>query len=446
MAALVDAGSNPPLLAVDSTRLAAVATWRPEYGPVGALGPGDQPLPAPLPAITGTAVTVRVNSGRTQESLLGLTVQNEGTGAVIRLEFPHIGTGERSVTVPLKGCTTAPGCRLVSFELFTTTDENGEPVTTPLTIEELTQSGPAATILDGPTLGDVSRWRGDFEGLALRLRAQPTGLVVRAVAADQSAQVSGTKIYPVDTPLPLPIALAGEPPADWRFADAATNRFGGQSVPVRVADRSRVLPVLGTNGMMADLDSVRRIAADAQLAGNDQVWLAADAPPGIVDALEDQGLTVVGRRTTAGLAARWAAAADVVTAPFGLFTVLLAVLVAATMVAVVAIVEREPQAEQLRALRVQGLSRAVAVTSAYAGVAALVAAGLLAGLLAAVLARPIAAVTAPPFADHWRLIPPPDPLGPGALGLAAAVAAVVLAVVAVISVRPLVRRMRGTAR
>ncbi|HEY0535337.1 MAG TPA: FtsX-like permease family protein [Actinoplanes sp.] len=446
MAALLDGTSNPPLLAVDSTRLASVATWRPEYGPMNLLGPGELPNPDPLPAITGDAVTVRVNSGRTEDSLLGLTLQNEAGGAVTRLEFQHIRTGEQSVTVPLKGCTTAPGCRLVAFELFTTTDVNGEPVTDPLTIESLTQSGPAATILDSASLGDVRRWRGDFGGLALRLQTAPAGLVARAVVADQSAQVSGTKIYPVDTPLPLPIALAGEPLNDWRFEDAATTRFGGQSVPVTTVDRPRILPVLGTNGILADLDSVRRIAADAQLGGNPQVWLAADAPPGIVDALEKQGLTVVGDRTTAGLAAQWAAQADVVSAPFELFTVLLAVLVAATMVAVVAIVEREPQAEQLRALRVQGLDRRVAVTSAYAGVAALVAAGLVAGLVAALLARSIAAVTAPPFPDHWRLIPPPDPLGPGALGLAAAVAAVVLAVVAVISVRPLVRRMRGTVR
>jgi FtsX-like permease family protein len=446
MAVLLDTSSNPPLLAVDSTRLASVATWRPEYGPVTALGPGDLAPPQPLPLITGNAVTVRVDSGRTEQSLLGLTVQHEATGVVHRLEFQHIKSGQQSVTVPLTGCTTVPGCRLVSFELFTTTDTNGEPVTDPLTIEGLTQSGPAATILDAPTLGQVSRWRGDFGGLALRLRATPAGLVARAVVADQSAQVSGTKIYPVDTPLPVPIALAGEPPTDWRFQDANTNRFGGQAVPIRITDQPRILPVVGTNGILADLDSVRRIAADAQLGGNDQVWLSADAPPGIVDALEKQGLTVLGERTTAGLAARWAAQADVVSAPFLLFTVLLAVLVAATMVAVVAIVEREPQAEQLRALRVQGLPRTVAVTSAYAGVAALVAAGLLSGLLAAVLARAIAAVTAPPFPDHWRLIPPPDPLGPAALGLAAAVAAVVLAIVAVISVRPLVHRMRGTVR
>jgi hypothetical protein len=446
MAALLDGNSNPPLLAVDSARLASVAIWRPEYGPVTALGRGDLPPPKPLPAITGNALTLKVNSGRTQPSLLGLTVQNEATGAVTRLEFQHIMTGEQSLTLPLKGCTTAPGCRLVSFELFTTTDTNGNPVPAALTIESLSQSGPAATVLDGPTLGDVSRWRGDFSGLALRIRATPQGLVLRAVVSDQSAQVSGTKIYPVDTPLPMPIVLAGEPVSDWRFEDASTTRFGGQSVPVRIAGQPRLLPALGDSGILVDLDAMRRVAADAQLGGNAQVWLAADAPPGVVDALQQHGLTVVGDRTTAGQAARWAAQADVIGAPFELFTVLLAVLVAATMVAVVAIVEREPQADQLRALRVQGLSRRVAVTSAYAGVAALVAAGVLAGLLAAVLARPIAAVTAPPFADHWRLIPPPDPLGPGALGLAAAVAAVALAVVAVVSVRPLVHQMRGTAR
>jgi hypothetical protein len=217
-------------------------------------------------------------------------------------------------------------------------------------------------------------------------------------------------------------------------------------VPVRVAATARILPVLGTGGIMADLDAVRRIAADTQLAGRAQVWLSADAPPGIVDALTRQGLIVLGDRTAAGLRAGWAAQAAAATAPFELFTVLLAVLVAATMVAVVATVEREPQTEQLRALRIQGLARSIAVTSSYAGVAALVVTGLLTGLAAAVLAARIAAVTAPPFPDHWRIVPPPGPLGPGALALAAAVAAVVLAIVATFAVRPLVRRFQGADR
>ena len=445
MAALVDTGSNPALLLVDSTRLARIATWRPDYGPVTALSPGDLRPPAPLPAITGTALTLRVRSERVQTSLLGLTVQQEATGAIHRLEFDGIHHGEQSVTVPLPGCTAAPGCRLVSWELFATVDSQGEPVADPITIEGLTQQGPAATILGPAELGDVTEWRGDFTGLALRISAGSAGLTVASVI-DQPGQVSGADIYPVDTPLPVPIVLAGPPSPQWRFEDAATTRFGAQSVPVRVAATAPILPVLGRAGIMADLDAVRRIAADAQLGGTAQVWLAADAPPGIVGALTRQGLTVVGDRTAAGLTARWAADATVVTAPFELLTVLLTVLVAATMVAVVATVEREPQSEQLRALRVQGLPRSIAVTSSYAGIAALVVTGLLAGLAAAVAAARIAAVTAPPFPDGWRVIPPPGPLGPGSLGLAAAVAAVVLAIVASWATRPLVRRFRGATR
>jgi putative ABC transport system permease protein len=447
MAALVDTDASPPLLAVDSTRLARIATWRPDYGPVTALGSGsgDLPPPAPLPAITGTALTLRVRSQRVQTSLIGLTVQQEATGAIHRVEFDGIHFGDQSVTAPLAGCTAAPGCRLVSWELFATVDSKGEPVADPITIESLAQQGPAATVLAPAALSDVGRWRGDFTGLAMRISATPAGLTLASVT-DQPGQVPGTDVYPVVTPLPVPIVLAGPPSTEWHFQDAATTRFGTPDVPVRVAADARILPVLGTAGIMADLDAVRRIAADAQLGGSNQVWLAADAPPGIVDALTRQGLTVLSDRTEAGLAARWAAQASVVTAPFELFTVLLVVLVAATMVAVVAAVERDPQAEQLRALRVQGLSRPIAVTSSYAGVAAMVGTALVAGLLAAVLAARIAVVVAPPFPDGWREVAPPDPLGPGALGLAAAVAAVVLAIVTTLSVRPLVRRLREANR
>jgi putative ABC transport system permease protein len=445
MAALVDTTSSPALLLVDSTRLARIATWRPDYGPVTALSPGDLRPPAPLPAITGTAVTVRVRSERAQTSLLGLTLQQEATGVIHRIEFKGIATGDNSVTAPLAGCTAAPGCRLVSWELFATDDAEGRPVNDPITIESLTQQGPAATILGPAALGDVRRWRGDFTGLALRISTGPAGLTL-ASATDQPGQVSGSEVYPVDTALPVPIVVAGPPSIQWRFEDAATTRFGVGNVPIRVAATAGILPMVGRAGIMADLDAVRRIAADAELGGTAQVWLSADAPPGIVDALTRQGLTVVGDRTTAGLTARWAAQAAVVTAPFELFTVLLAVLLAATMVAVVATVEREPQSEQLHALRIQGLPRPIAVTSSYAGIAALVGTGLLAGLLAAIAAARIAAVTAPPFPDGWREIAPPGPLGPGALGLAAAVAAVVLAIVATLSVRPLVRRLRGAAR
>ena len=108
-------------------------------------------------------------------------------------------------------------------------------------------------------------------------------------------------------------------------------------------------------------------------------------------------------------------------------SMLIGLLLAAAMLAVAAVVERGPLLEQLRALRVQGLSRRTAVALRFAGTTWLAGAGLIAGLVAAVLAEAAARVTAPPFSDGWRVIPPPDALGPLALGLAALAGLAVLA-------------------
>ena len=444
MAVLLDTSSAPPLLAVDSARLAAVATWRPEYGPVTTLAAATAGAAVPdrLPLFTGTSLSLRVRSDDDQRALLGVTLQQEATGAVIPAEFKGIRRGEQTVSTPVAGCTAAPGCRLVGLALFPGTRPDGEPAPGTLTVTSLAQRNPPATLLAPAELGDVRRWRTDFAVVALRVTATAAGLSLSA-APDQPGQVAGAAVYPIDLPVPVPIVLAGQQPSPWRFDEATTTRFGGRPVPVRVAGTARVLPVAGRAGLLADLDTVRRAAAGAQLGGTMQVWLAAGTPPSVVDALRRQGLRVLADRTAAALVARQAGQAAVIVAPFGVFTAALAMLLAAVMVAVVATVEREPQAEQLRALRVQGLARGVAVTSGYAGVVALVLTGLLGGLAAALLARPVAGVVAPPFPDGWRVIPPPGALGHPALALTAAAAAAVLGVTAWLSVRPLVRRLRS---
>jgi hypothetical protein len=243
------------------------------------------------------------------------------------------------------------------------------------------------------------------------------------------------------------VVLAGKPDDAWRLQDSITTRFGGHTVPVRVAAAARLLPVIGTSGLLVDLDTERHVAAGALLAGRTQVWLAPGAPPSVVDALRAQGLIVLGDSTTAGLAARWAAGADVVTESFGLLASVVMLLLAAVMIAVLATVERSPRLEQLRALRMQGLPRGVALATAYAAPAAVVSTGLLGGVAAALAARPIAHVVAPPFADGWRLIPAPGALGAASLGVAAVAGLVVLAAAAWLSVRPLAHRLReGSTR
>jgi hypothetical protein len=197
-----------------------------------------------------------------------------------------------------------------------------------------------------------------------------------------------------------------------------------------------VLPVLGRAGVLTDLDTARRLGFEG---GTFQVWLAKDAPPSVAGAL---GLQVLADHTVAGRTEELAAEESVVTAPFGLFTIGVAVLLAAAMVAVGAAVDQGPQAEQLRALRLQGLSRRAALSIAYAGGAALVLAGLAAGVLAALVARPLAAVVSPPFPDGWDVLPPPGALGGTALLLAFLFALAVLGATAWLSALPLIRRLR----
>ncbi|MBU2664659.1 ABC transporter permease [Actinoplanes bogorensis] len=422
MAVVLDTSSNPAILAADSARLAAVATWRPEYGPAGALT--AVPRPAVLPLVTGTRLTVAVTSRRTTATLLGATLQHEGTGESVRVEFKGIRPGASTVSAALPKCSVAPGCRLVGWELFTPEGSDDGSVT----IRSLTQQGPAATVLTGAQLSDVKLWHGEFGSAAAELSTTGGGLTMTTITG------GSIKAVVVDSPLPQPIVLAGPAPSPWAFDDAAVGRFGDPAAPVRIVAAAHVLPVLAGPGMLTDLDAARRVAGDSDQGGLLQVWLTADAPASVVDAI---GLPVLSDRTAAARAEDLAADASVVTMPFGLFGAALSVLIAAALLGVAAAVDREPQLEHLRALRAQGLSRRVALATAYAGAGSVALAGLLGGLVAALVARPVSDLTAPPFADGWRVIPPPGVLGPVALTVAGVAGLIVLGATAWLSVRRL---------
>ena len=177
MAAVVDTTSTPTVLAVDSSRLAAVARWRPEYGPAGALtaAAADEPGPSPLPEITGDHLTVRLRLDGEGEAALTLMLQNDGTGIPVKVVFGPLSPGERTVTAPVTGCTTAPGCRIVRWELTTPPTPDGRAVTPPfgiaVTVRGLTQQNPPATVLDAAALGDIARWQPGVTGAAMDVAA-----------------------------------------------------------------------------------------------------------------------------------------------------------------------------------------------------------------------------------------------------------------------------------
>ncbi|MEU4557171.1 FtsX-like permease family protein [Actinoplanes sp. NPDC023936] len=422
------------ILEVDSGRLAAVAMWRPEYGPVTALSP----TPPAAQMITSDRVTATVRRDGTVPVRLSLVLQHEATGTAVTAVFGVLAAGEQTVGAAAEGCAVAPGCRIVRWQITQPPDRIGRlkplPKGSGVTVRALTQLNPAI-------LGDVARWRPGTDGANLNIAIDGGAL---RIAADENTAVLrliGTSAYAADTPMPLPVVLAGPAPATWRYNDQMLKSYG-LPVPVRIAGTVPGLPAVGNEGVLVDLDSVRRLAADSDSGGQFEVWLARDARPGLIDDLVTAGLTVTGDQTVAGRTDWLGSQGPAAVVLFALLGGLAALLLAAAAIAVAATVDNRTLGAQLRALRAQGLAVRIAVSTSYAVTAAVLVAGLAAGVLAAVLAIPLIGNALPPFADGWQVLPPPDPLAPAVLAVATVVALAVLGLVGFFAVTPLARRLR----
>ncbi|WP_433380010.1 FtsX-like permease family protein [Actinoplanes sp. CA-142083] len=450
MAVVVDTTQLPAVLAVDSSRLAAVARWRPDFGSVTTLpsASADDPGPAPAPSITGDRLTVRVTHTGDTPAALGLVAQHEGTGVAVRVSFGVLGAGEQTVSAPVTGCTAAPGCRIVRWEVTAPGPlerARAAEFPTTVTVRGLTQENPTATVLDGAAMSDIDRWRGGASGGAMDIDTSRDGLRM-AVDENLTGSVPADyRVWAVDVGLPLPVVLGGAVPDDWRFGEPGLSLLGDGITPVRVAGTARALPVLGSDGVLADLDATRRIIGDAPTTGTFQVWLSPDAGPGVIGALERNGLAVLHDESVTGRASRLAHQGPSAGSRFMLLATSIGLLLAALSIAVAGAVDWRTRLGEMTALRVQGLPHRAAVVASWAGTAGLVLAAVAGGLIAATLARPLARTAVPPFSDGWAVLAPPGPLSAAAVALAALVSLVLLGLAGWLSTLALLRRVREGA-
>jgi putative ABC transport system permease protein len=448
MAVVADTTSLPSVLAVDTSRLAAVARWRPEYGSVSALqaAMADDPGPAPLPAVTGNRLTVRVKHDGAAPAVLSLVLQNEGTGVAADVSFGRLGSGEQSLSAPLTGCTEAPGCRILRWEVTAPPDRQGRilaaPFPTTVTVTELTQQNPEATILDGAHLADIDRWRAGTQPTAMDIDASHGALRM----AIEEGSPADDRVWAIGNGLPLPVVLAGSAPDDWQFTEPGLESLGADFAPVRVVGATGALPVVGSSGVLIDLDASRRLVGDASVGGTFQVWLAPDAGPAVIDALKRNGLSVVDDETIAARTETLSRQGPSAGSRFALLSGSIALLLAAAAIALAGAVDRRTRLAELSALRLQGFPSRAARVASWAGTAGLILTGLIGGLFAAVLAHPLVDTAVPPFTDGWNVLPPPSPLGALAVGLAGAIALVVLGLTGWLSVLSLLRSLREDAR
>ncbi|GAA1580966.1 ABC transporter permease [Actinoplanes couchii] len=448
MAAVRNRNDDIEILEVDTARLTAVTGWRPEYGPAGTLPAAVAAAGlTPLPLVTGDRLTLTARRDGPAALALRLRLQHEATGLPVTVRFGTLRPGEQTTTAEVTGCSVAPGCRIVRWELTTPPGKGGRiqppPAGTTVGVLGLRLGDSGAPVLDAAVLGDITRWRAGTTEVALEVTASD-GVLRLAGDADLggAGRPLGTAAWASDSLLPLPALMAGPPPDDWRGAEAALTAYGDPA-PVQVTATVPALPLVGRDGLVVDLDAVRRLAAETDPGGEYQVWLAPGTPSGLVAALTAGGLTVTADDTVTAHAARLGAQAPAVVVRFGLIAGIAALLLAAATVAVAATVDRRSLTEQFTALRDQGLSHWAATTTGWAGAAVLVLTGLFGGLLATSLAVAVIGRTVPGFADGWAVITPPDPLDPLTTGAAFAVALAVLGSASWATLSPLLRILRS---
>ncbi|GID65160.1 hypothetical protein Acy02nite_30410 [Actinoplanes cyaneus] len=408
---------QPPVLAVDTTRLAAVANW-----------PGGTPY-RQVADLLRQAAPEPVVTPRTAEFTMELSAEGFGPGRQVSVDAvlsPMDGSGPDVVApmgVAQPGRHTykypAPqcqknGCRLNALHV---SGSNSLGVRGTLTLHGLGGTDPAG-------------WRISQGG---QVAAGPDGLRIEVTDLDRVPE--GILVQPVITPWPLPAVATGT------FVPGAVTGLDYRPARVAVAGRLPAIPQAGGPALMVDLEYADRIATDGAPTPSGQVWLSPRAPADMVDRLTAQGLTITGDLRSTQLAARLARQGPAVALGYAAVVGVLVALLAAGVLVLTAAAGRERQVEDLSALRAQGLSRAAVRRAAlwsYPMLAlAAVPAGLvigLAGWAATGWALPLSGLHPPPL---------PLPSWPGWISLlvAGAALAILLGGTALLAGRRTLRRV-----
>jgi hypothetical protein len=411
------AGRDPVLL-VDSPRLAAVAHWLPEYGlpTAAAAAAALHPTATAEPVmVTGGQLAVEVTldplADPTRKLFVQVTLADAG-GARVSAQFGPLVSGPRQrLQAPIAACTKEPGCRLVGMALMENISNSliAAAVGTKVTLHQVDQLGPDRTVLQPSGLADRARWRATAGPLTANLvissGPRPQGGMALTVAKSLSTGGADPGVYPMDAPVPLAALHATGPKpipptllGDDRFA------LGALRLPERVVAEAAILPRLGTQGSLLDLEYTDRAASDLGGGGDDlQVWLTNDAPDSILDTLRADGLLMLNEESISGTTDRYEHLGPPLALRFTLGSALIGVLLAAGAVALVAAVERRPRGVELAALRAQGAPARLTRRVANGSYLVLIGVSLVLGVLAALLIRAVIGDVVEFFADGWKL-------------------------------------------
>jgi hypothetical protein len=379
---------DPSVLAVDATRLPAVSLWAGWYGDRGPAEVAEllrPPAPEPV-LVTDGELTAELSPDQFTEddtTSVSLLLAPVAGGPPGQVRFGTAGADQRVHEATVSGCPD--GCRLTGLAVSTTAvgDELfGVPTRVArvgVILHTLQQAGQEL----GPAgwLTDPARWRSPEEGLPadhLRAEVEAGGLLLTKPGPEPDRPY---ELFAVDAPFPLPVVVTGALPDRERLV-------GLDNLQLQIAPQADVagLPGVGADGALMDLEYAERLAVEPGGARSPQVWLAADAPPEIVDRLVEQGLVISGDRTVDQQRQVTDESGAALALRFYLLAGGVAVLVGLGALVLVTAVDRRTWRRGLQELRAQGLADRTTTAAALWSYGGMVVAGGVAGALAAAVA------------------------------------------------------------
>jgi putative ABC transport system permease protein len=424
---------SPRTLAVDSTRLAAVAEW-PGTSTAAQVASLLRP-PGSRPSVLVTNKDISVDLTLTniidgyRVGLFAMIAAVDGSSPEQDIDLGEVVSGRHTYTQNLPPCVNT--CRLVGFELV---QPEGRPFGVDFTLHSLSQSG--KVLVDQQQFAAAGDWRAPLSPGARLLVPQvgPAADGLRVQLLQPNGNDVSIQALAGDWPSPLPMVVGA--------AASVGDSMGGldqQSTAVQTQARVSTVPRYGREGALVDLEYANRAATGAGGTYYPEVWLGRNAPPDALDQLRRHGLTIVSVQSLDQQRRALDEQGPAVAVRFHLLAAGFAVLLAAGALWLVAAVDRRRRAAEVRALRAQGISRRDASASGYLAMAGVAAGlGLVAGLVSWVLVGdqipvfdgPVTTITLP----KWPSVP--------ALGLAWLIAALVLVVTAMLAGLRL-RRLAG---
>lgn len=459
MAVIDQPGStfDPPILAVDSTRLSVVAGWRDGYGGsvervAAALRPTDvTSVQAKADRLALEAAATNATGDVYLRFHLRTVVDAKPVDAIVG----PLGTSRQSYGADLAAC--ANGCRLVGVQILgpkradassgnaADAESVGHLPAPPGTQVELLPASESEQPLLPPALvADPTRWRpalGPRElGPAITAGTQKSlRVTMAAVPRGKEVDLSGWA-YVADTPAPLPVVAAGWQPDT--TAELRVHPLPGAAVPAAIVGNAKLIPRYGAEGVLVDLTYADRLVPFPLQSGvTPQVWLSADAPPSIVDELAKAGLRPLRTESLSERLYQLRSEGTAVTERFQLLVALVGLLLAAGAVLVDAARDQTVRAAEFAALRAQGVKLWDVRAVGYGGVAALVAAGAVVGVGAGLAGAAIARRLSLGFIDGWTVLPPAA-MQTSPVLVATVTTTVVLGAVVVVAGAALLRRTR----